>query len=210
MKTQPSSVQSLPQVAPSTSPAISFPRRSTVAELRKLREKHFREGNHELALQVSTEVAKRDPGRESYVRQGMLLREVGRWREALNVLRDALRFESGPEYLVADIHLHIAHTWFLLGKRKRVGEAVRRAYALRLKPRTAFNFHTTYGNFLLSKRDFQGALKEYLKAEKVGPTAQHRGRAAINQGISLMRLWDFAAASGPLDRGEVPESHQGN
>jgi len=39
-----------------------------------------------------------------------------------------------------------------------------------------------------------------LQAEKVGPTAQHRGRAAINQGISLIRLWDFAAAGGPLDR----------
>jgi len=202
MKTQPSGVQALPQVAPSTpaSPALSFPRRSSVAELRKLREKHFREGNHELALQVSTEVAKRDPGRESFLRQGMLLREVGRWREALSVLRDALRFESGPSYLIADIHLHIAHTWFLIGKRKRAGEAVRRAYALRLKPRTAFNFHMTYGNFLLSKRDFRGALKEYLQAEKVGPTAQHRGRAAINQGISLVRLWDFAAAGGPLDR----------
>src|SRR5579864_6643478 len=200
MKTQPSSVQSLPQVAPSTSPAISFPRRSTVAELRKLREKHFREGNHELALQVSTEVAKRDPGRESFLKQGMLLREVGRWREALNVLRDALRFESGPEYLVADIHLHIAYTWSLLGKRKRVGESVRRAYALRLKPRTAFNFHMTYGNLLLSKKDFQGGLKEFLQAEKVAPSAQARGRAAINQGISLMRLWDFAAAGGPLDR----------
>lgn len=199
MKSQPNSVQALPQVAPTT-PAISFPRRSSVAELRKLRERHFREGHHELALQVATEVAKRDPGRESFLRQGMLLREVGRWREALGLLRDALRFETGPNYLVADIHLHLAHTWFLLGKRKRAGEAVRRAYALRLKPRTAFNFHMTYGNFLLSKRDFRGALKEYLQAEKAGANAQRRGRAAINQGISLMRLWDFSAAAGPLDR----------
>src|SRR3954469_21912395 len=126
MKSQPT-IQTLPQVAPATSPAISFPRRSAVAELRKLREKHFREGHHELALQVATEVAKRDPGRESFLRRGMLLREVGRWREALGVLRDALRFETGPGYLVADVHLHIAHTWFLIGKRKRAGEAVRRA-----------------------------------------------------------------------------------
>jgi transcriptional regulator with AAA-type ATPase domain len=58
----------------------------------------------------------------------------------------------------------------------------------------------TYGNFLLSKRDFRGALKEYLQAEKVAPSALGRGRAAINQGISLTRLWDFAAAGGPLDR----------
>src|SRR6185295_13060583 len=135
----------VPQAAPSSAPELRFPRRASVADLRRLREKHFREGQHELALQVSTEVAKRDPGRESFLRQGMLLREVGRWREALAVLRDALRFESGPEYLIADIHLHLAHTWFLIGKRKRAGEAVRRAYALRLKPRTAFNFHITYG-----------------------------------------------------------------
>lgn len=200
MKSPQTVVQALPQIAPSSAPELRFPRRATVADLRKLREKHFREGQHELALQVATEVAKRDPGRESFLRHGMLLREVGRWREALGVLRDALRFETGPEYLIADIHLHLAHTWFLIGKRKRAGEAVKRAYALRLKPRTAFNFHMTYGNFLLSKRDFRGALKEYLQAEKAGPSAQHRGRAAINQGISLLRLWDFAAAAGPLDR----------
>lgn len=201
MKAPQSLVQALPQTAPHPgAPPLRFPRRARVAELRKLREKHFREGAHELALQVATEVAKRDPGRESFLRQGMLLREVGRWREALTVLRDALRFETGPQYLVADIHLHIAHTWFLIGKRKRAGEAVRRAYALRLKPRTAFNYHMTCGNFLLSKRDFRAALKEYLQAEQVAPGAQHRGRAAINQGISLTRLWDFAAAAGPLDR----------
>src|SRR3954465_12782256 len=117
MKSQPS-LQTLPQVAPATSPAISFPRRSTVAELRRLREKHFREGNHELALQVATEVAKRDPGRESFLKRGMLLREVGRHREALGVLRDALRFESGADYQIADIHLHIAHAWLLAGNRK--------------------------------------------------------------------------------------------
>jgi transcriptional regulator with AAA-type ATPase domain/Tfp pilus assembly protein PilF len=198
--TRPSGVQTLPHVAPSASPALSFPRRSSVAELRALRDRHFREGSHELALQVATEVAKRDPGRESFLRQGVLLREVGRWRDALTVLRDALRFETGPQYLVADIHLHIAYTWSLLGRRKRVGEAIRRAYALRLKPRTAFNFHMTTGNLLLSRRDFRGGLQEFLQAEKVARSAQARGRAAINQGISLMRLWDFAAAAGPLDR----------
>jgi len=200
MKPQEYAVQALPQNAPSSAPPLHFPRRASVAELRKLRRKHFLEGHHELALQVAAEIAKRDPGRESFMSHGMLLREVGRWREALGVLRDALRFETGPKYLIADIHLHIAHTWILIGKRKRAGEAVRRAYALRLKPRTAFNFHMTYGNFLLSRRDFRGALKEYLQAEKVGPSVLHRGRATINQGISLMRLWDYAAASGPLDR----------
>lgn len=200
MKSPEFAVQTLPAPAPADKPALLFPKRATVADLRRLRDKHFREGNHELALQVATEVAKRDPGRESFMRRGMLLREVGRHREALDVLRDALRFESGADYQVADIHFHIAHTWLILGKRKRVGEAVRRAYALRLKPRSAHNFHIVHGNFLLLRKDFQGALREYLQAEKVGPNAFARGNAAVNQGIVLLRMWDYEAAQGPLDR----------
>jgi transcriptional regulator with AAA-type ATPase domain/Tfp pilus assembly protein PilF len=200
MKSPESVVQALPVPLPSGRPSLPFPRRSTVADLRRLRDRQFREGKHDLALRAATEVAKRDPGRESYLRQGMMLQQVGRYREALEVLRDALRFESGPKYLLPDIHLHIAHTWFLLGKRKRVGESVKRAYALRLKPRTAFNFHMTYGNFLLSKKDSRGALLEYLQSEKVALSALARGRAAVNQGLVFIRQWDFAAAQGPLDR----------
>jgi tetratricopeptide (TPR) repeat protein len=194
-------VQTLPLPAVvQAGPPLAFPKRATVAELRRLRDRHFREGHHEVALRVAVEVASRDPGRESFLKQGMLLHQVGRYRESLTVLRDALRFETGPQYLVADIHLHIAYAWFLMDRRKRVGEAVRRAQSLRLKPRTAFNFHQMCGNHLLSKRDFRGALLQYLEAEKVAPNAMGRGRAAINQGISLIRLWDFAAAQGPLDR----------
>jgi tetratricopeptide (TPR) repeat protein len=200
MKAPDSVLQTLPLSAPADRPALPFPKRATVAELRRHRDRHFREGQHDLALQVAAEVAARDPGRESYLKQGMLLQQVGRYREALGVLRDALRFESGPQYLVPDIHLHLAYTWFLLGKRKRMGESLRRARALRLKPRTAFNFHMSCGNFLLSKKDFRGALLEYLQAEKCAPNAMGRGRAAINQGISLIRQWDFVAAQGPLDR----------
>jgi tetratricopeptide (TPR) repeat protein len=200
MKSSEPLVQPLPWTAPSGRPALSFPKRASVAELRRLRDKHFRDGQHELALQVATEVASREPGRESFLRYGMLLQQVGRYREALAVLRDALRFESGPRYLVSDIHLHIAYTWFLMGRRKRVGESVRRADALRLKPRTAFNYHIMCGNYLLSKRDFRGALLEYLQAEKAAPNTMCRARGAINQGIALIRLWDFAAAQGPLER----------
>jgi transcriptional regulator with AAA-type ATPase domain len=200
MKSPETAVQAVPSFVPSNRPALLFPKRATVADLRRLRERHFREGSHEVALQVATEVARRDPGRESFLRQGMLLQQVGRYRDALQVLRDALRFETGPKYLLPDIHLHLAYTWFLLGKRKRMGESLKRAYSMRLKPRTAFNFHTTYGNYLLSRRDFRGALQEYLRAEKAGSNAMARGRAAVNQGIVLMRQWDFAAAQGPLDR----------
>ncbi len=200
MKSPELGIQPLPQAAPPARPALPFPKRASLADLRRLRDRLFREGQHEAALQVAREVASRDPGRESFVKQGMLLREVGRYREALGTLRDALRFETGPAYLVPDIHLHIAHTWFLMGKRKRVGEAVRRAYSMRLKPRTAFNFHQTYGNFLLSRNDYRGALQEYIRAEAAARTALCRGRAAINQGLALLRQWDFSAARGPLDR----------
>jgi len=200
MKAPESVLQVLPLSAPADRPALPFPKRATVAELRRRRDRHFREGRHDLALQMATEVAARDPGRESYLKQGMLLQQVGRYREALAVLRDALRFETGPAYLLPDIHLHLAYTWFVVGKRKRMSESLKRAQALRLKPRTAFNFHMSCGNFLLSKKDFRGALLEYLQAEKCAPNAMGRGRAAINQGISLIRQWDFAAAQGPLDR----------
>lgn len=186
--------------SPADRTALPFPKRTKVSELRRLRDQHFKDGNHELALQVATEVAARDPGRESFLRRGMLFHQVGRYREALGVLRDALRFETGPRYLIADIHLHIAYTWFLLDRRKRVGEAVRRADALRLKPRTAFNFHVMCGNYLLAKRDFRAAHLEFIAAEKCAPNAMGRGRAAINQGITLMRRWDFTAAQVALDR----------
>jgi transcriptional regulator with AAA-type ATPase domain/Tfp pilus assembly protein PilF len=201
MKAPETIVQAFPSAAPeAVAPPLAFPRRASVLDLRRLRDKHYLGGQHELALQIATEVAKRDPGRESFLKRGVLLHGVGRYREALDVLRDALRFETGPNYLVADIHLHIAYTWFLIGRRKRVGEAIRRADALRLKPRTAYNFHLMCGNFLLSKRDFRGALREYLQAEKVAPNARTRASAAVNQGIALIRQWDFAAAQGPLDR----------
>src|SRR6185436_4552959 len=200
MKAPESVLQVLPLSAPADRPALPFPKRATVAELRRRRDRHFRDGRHDLALQMATEVAARDPGRESYLKQGMLLQQVGRYREALGVLRDALRFETGPAYLLPDIHLHLAYTWFVVGKRKRMSESLKRAQALRLKPRTAFNFHMSCGNFLLSKKDFRGALLEYLQAEKCAPNAMGRGRAAVNQGIALIRQWDFAAAQGPLDR----------
>lgn len=200
MKSPESVVQALSLPAPAERPSLSFPRRASTADLRRLRDRHFRDGQHELALQVATEVAAREPGRESFLKHGMLLQQVGRYREALGVLRDALRFETGPRYLIPDIHLHIAYTWFLVGRGKRVGESVRRAQALRLKPRTAFNLHMMCGNYLLSKRDFRAALLEYLEAEKCAPNAMGRGRAAINQGIVLVRKWDFAAARGPLER----------
>src|SRR6185436_12448602 len=200
MKAPESVLQAIPLSAPADRPALPFPKRATVSELRRRRDRHFREGQHDLALQVATEVASRDPGRESYLKQGMLLQQVGRFRDALGVLRDALRFETGPKYLLPDVHLHLAYTWFLLGKRKRMGESLRRARSLRLKPRTAFNIHMTIGNDYFMRRDFRAAQLAYLDAERCAGNAMQRGRAMLNQGIALIRRWDFAAAQGPLDR----------
>jgi len=91
MKTAVTAVPSVVSRPPGAqAPELPFPARATLPTLRKLREKHFRGGSHDLALQVAMEVARRDPGRESFFRLGFLYREVGRYREALRSLRDAL------------------------------------------------------------------------------------------------------------------------
>lgn len=200
MKAPESVLQAIPQSEPSGRPALTFPKRSTLADLRRLRDRHFRDGRHDLALTAAAEVASRDPGRESFLKHGMMLQQVGRYREALGVLRDALRFKVGPRYMIPDIHLHLAYTWFLLGKGKRMGESLKRANAMRLKPRAGFNIHTTIGNDRFAKRDFRGALLEYIEAERSASNAMQRGRAVTNQGIALIRQWDFEAAQSPLDR----------
>jgi tetratricopeptide (TPR) repeat protein len=163
-----------------------------------------------LALQVALEAAKRDPGRESLFRLGFLYREVGRYRQALKILRDALRYEDGPRYILPEIHLHIAYCWFLLGKRKRMGEALKRAYALRPKPRTAFNFHLTLGTFYLARKRYSEAFEEYARAEAAAPSAFHRGRAAINQGVVRIRQGHLAEARKPLDRALGIQKRGGN
>lgn len=169
--------------------------------LRALRDRLYREGKHDLALAVAQEVARRDPGRESYFHLGFLLREVGRYREALKVLRDALRFRTGPAYLVPEIHLHIAYTWFLMGYRKEMGEHLRKAYSMRWKPRSAAKFHHMLGNEHFAKRRYREALEEYSRAEAAyGSDPLGRGRAALNQGSACIRLGDLRAARLHLDR----------
>ena len=70
MQPQEYAVQALPQSAPSGAPPLRFPRRASVADLRKLRERHFQEGHHELALQVATEIAMNPPDVEGVLRVG--------------------------------------------------------------------------------------------------------------------------------------------
>lgn len=194
-------VPTLPSRPPAPAPPeLAFPARAALPTLRALREKHFREGRHELALRVAIEVARRDPGRESFFRTGFLCREVGRFRDAQKWLRDALRFESGPRHLVAEIHLQIAYTWFLMRRFKRMGESLRRAYRRRPRPRSACSFHMTYGAYLLAKRRHREALEEYRRAESAAPTALLRFSALVNQGIALQREGRLAEARRPLDR----------
>ncbi len=199
MKSAETAVPSALRRPPIPATELAFPARSALPTLRALRERHFREGRHDLALQVALEVARRDPGRETFFKVGFLYREVGRFREALKSLRDALRFESGPKFLVPDIHLHTAFTWFLMRNLKRMGESLRRAYALRLKPRTAYNFHMTHGAHLLTRKDFSGAAREYARAEASATTAASRGSAATNRGIALHRAGLLSEARRPLD-----------
>jgi len=78
MKAPDSVLQALPLSAPADRPELSFPKRATVAELRRRRDRHFREGQHDLALQIAAEIAARDAGRESFLKHGMLLQQVGR------------------------------------------------------------------------------------------------------------------------------------
>jgi tetratricopeptide (TPR) repeat protein len=200
MKTALTAAPAVPSRPTTPATELAFPARATLPTLRKLREKHFRDGRHDLALQVAMEVARRDPGRESFFRLGFHFREVGRYREGLKSLRDALRFESGPKYVVAEIHLHVAYTWFLLRGRKRMGESLRRAYALRPKPRTACNFHLAYGTYLMSKKKFREAAEEYGRAGGAATKSLARGRATCNQGYALMRQGMLAEARRSLDR----------
>lgn len=179
--------------------ALEFPSRS-VASVRRLRDSLFRQGHHELALRAAREVAHRDPGRESFFHLGFLLREVGRPKEALRAFRDALRFREGAAYLVPEIHLHIAYSWFLLGKRKRMGEALRRAYAQRPKPRTAFSFHMALGADCFARKKWREAVDEYARAEVCASQALKRGRAACNRGAALLRMAALDEARGHLDR----------
>lgn len=169
-------------------------------QLRALRDRLYREGNHDLAVAVAQEVARRDPGRESYFHLGFLLREVGRYREALKVLRDALRFRTGAAYLVPEIHLHIAYTWFLMGYRKEMGEHLRKAYSMRWKPRSAAKFHLLLGNEHFSHRRYRQAFEEYRRAEMSAGDMLGRGRSALNQGLSLLRLGDLVGARNAMDR----------
>ncbi len=179
---------------------VQFPERASVSRLRTLRAQLFKQGRLTEALQVARHLVDVNPGRESYCHLGVVLRESGAFTKALRVLRDALRFKDGPAYLVSEIHLHTAYTWYCLHDYKRMGEALDRAHAQRLKPRTDWKLHTTLGSYLLSQGDYRRALEEFTRAEATAPTVQARGRALTNQAIIHYKLHDLNAAEASIDR----------
>jgi tetratricopeptide (TPR) repeat protein len=174
----------------------------TVTRLRWWRDRCFRDGRIDLALQAATEIARRDPGRESFLKLGFLHREAGGYREALKTLRDALRFREGPRYLIPEIHLHLAHTWFLLGRRKRMLRALRQAYASRPKPRSDGKFHILYGNDLFRLGRYPEAAEEYGRAAASAAGVLEREMASVNRGLALLRSGDLRGAEECL-RGAV-------
>ncbi len=185
----------LPRRAPTGPPAIPFPvPGGAVTRLRRLRDRFFREGRLDLALQAAIEVARRDPDRESYLKLGFLQREAGHYRKALKALRDALRFREGARYLVPEIYLHLAHTWFLLGNRKKMLRAHRRAYACRPKPRSDGKFNLVFGNDLFGRGRFREAAEEYARAEASFRKSEEKGGAAVNRGLALVRLGELEEA----------------
>lgn len=194
-------VRTRAQLGVAKAPVVPFPSKGkSPAKLRKLRDQFFREGRLDLAVQVAEQVAEAEPSRADYFRLGFLYREMARYRDALKVFRDALRFAEGPAYLLPEIHLHIAHTWFLLGHRKRMKESLRRAYATRWKPRSSPKFHMALGTEHFERRRYREAAEEYARAEAASTGPLDRGRNALNQGIACYRLGQLEQAQIHLDR----------
>ena len=190
-----------PPCLPARPAAIPFPTLpGSVRRLRRWRDRCFREGRLDLALQAAREVARRDPGRESLLKLGFLLREKGLYRQALEALRRALLFHRGPRYLVPEIYLHLAHTWFLRGRRKRMLWALRKARDCRPRPRSDGKFFLLYGNDLFGRGRYREAAEMYAEAEGFARRALERGRAAINGGLALLRLGEREEAARRLGR----------
>ncbi|HYF00376.1 MAG TPA: sigma 54-interacting transcriptional regulator, partial [Planctomycetota bacterium] len=185
---------------------FAFPARESVHRLRTLREFLFKQGRLKEAARIAQKAAEIEPGRETYWRWGVILREAGRYEKALKVLRDALRFQTGPAYAVAEIHLALAAVWYRLQDYKRLGESLRRAYDARLKPRSDVNLHLVLGQFHVSRGRYREALEVYLQAERHARTSMARGRALVNQGVCKYYLQDFPGAIAAL--GSAIEIHK--
>jgi transcriptional regulator with AAA-type ATPase domain len=200
MKPGAPAVPALPAPSPPRGRDFIFPERATPARLRQLRDRLAKRGLTAEALQVARRLAEIDPGRESYWKLGSILRDAGAYRGALKVLRDALRFDVGPAYLLPEIHLQLADVWYRLNDSKRMGESLRRAYALRPKQRSNFNLHLSFCNFYLTRRKYREALVEARQMESAAGSSLQRAKALTNQAVVHWNLRELAEAGRRQDQ----------
>jgi transcriptional regulator with AAA-type ATPase domain len=179
---------------PPTGREFSFPERSTVHRLKVLRQELFKKGRLAEALRIAQRLMELAPGRESACRLGVIQRELGQYRESLKTFRDALRFKDGPAYALPEIYLHAAFAWYRLHDYKRMGENLRRAYALRPKTRSDYALHMTLGGHYMSRKAYDEAGREFEKAAGAGQTTLHKGRALVNQGVAAFYAGSLADA----------------
>ncbi len=190
----------LPAARPAPGRDLVFPPGIRVSELRRLRDRLELKGQPAAALQAALEVARRDPGRESYLRLGVAQYVLGRYREALITLRGALRYREGAAYLIPDIHVHVAQIWYHLGRYKRAGEALRRAKAARPKPRANYNLCIVAGNIAMARDQNEEAVAEFQRAVAEARSASQRLSARMNEGFALIRCRRHAEALESLEQ----------
>lgn len=179
----------------------AFPLSAVSIRKLKAQVRRFRlEQTYPEAIAIAEELARRRPGRSTYFELGWFYRESGDHRNAIRVFRDALRFETGPKRLLAEIHLHTAYAYFYLGDRELMSKARKRAYRERSKPKSGHFFHMILGTDYVMHHQYEEALEEYLHAERTAPDAMKRARAALNAGLVLVRMADFKRAKAVLDR----------
>ncbi len=179
---------------------IPFPERSSVHRLRTLRQELFQKGRLTEALEVARRLMDLTPGRESAWRLGVIQRELGLYQESLRTFRDALRYVDGPAYVLPEIHLHAAYSWYKLHDYRRMGECLRRVSSLRPKTRSDHMLHMSFGSFFMARKDYRQAYDEFQKAEKAAKNSILRGRALVNMGVAAYHQGDLAQASTLLEK----------
>jgi tetratricopeptide (TPR) repeat protein len=187
---------------PRTEPAreTPFPPGTRLSALRALRRRLQAKGRLQEALPAAREIVRRDPGLESLVHLGAILGQAGRHREALETLRLALRQPSGPAYLVTQAHVLIAQGWYQLGRHKRAGEALKRAWATRPKPKSQFGLHLVGGHLAMARSRYPEAVGEYRAAERTAVRTAQRQQALGGQAMALILDRRISEALDPARR----------
>jgi tetratricopeptide (TPR) repeat protein len=192
-------VARLPSLRPLPGQTFIFPGSTTLPVLKRLRDRHLSRGEAGPALAAAMEVARRKPGMESYGKLGAAFRTAGRYREALGVLRDALRFSEGGRALKTNLHLQLSYTWHLMGAGKRSRQCLDRAVKERPQPKLDFNLAMAWGALHFSREEYPEALERYREAERAARTPRERACARVNQALVLNRIRDLEKVASLLD-----------